>query len=429
MNQIILPAIRLEGEIEVPGDKSITHRAFILGSVCKGEVEIKNFSPAKDCLSTLNCLRALGLKIETRNSEALIQGEGLFGLNRPNEVLEAGNSGTTARLLCGLLAGQNFDSTITGDDSLKKRPMDRILQPLGLMGAKIHGRSQNRLLPVVIKGSSLRGIEYELPVPSAQVKSALLLAGLLAEGTTRLRGALNSRDHTERMLQHLRAKFEAGPERLSLEGKREFAGSKILVPGDFSSALFFSVAALLTSSSNLTIRNVGLNPTRTGAIAVLKRMQGEIVCTEEQLLNNEPSGTVITENSPLKSTEILPEEIPGLIDEIPILAVAATQAEGVTLIRGAKELRVKESDRIRALAQELNKMGARVKELTDGLEISGPTKLKGAAINSGGDHRIAMALAVAGLVASGKTTIENSQWADISFPNFFSILEQVVIRG
>jgi len=191
---------------------------------------------------------------------------------------------------------------------LKKRPMDRILQPLSLMGAKIHGRSQNRLLPVVIKGSSLRGIEYELPVPSAQVKSALLLAGLLAEGTTRLRGALNSRDHTERMLQHLRAKFEAGPERLSLEGKREFAGSKILVPGDFSSALFFSVAALLTSSSNLTIRNVGLNPTRTGAIAVLKRMQGEIVCTEEQLLNNEPSGTVITENSPLKSTEILPEE-------------------------------------------------------------------------------------------------------------------------
>jgi len=425
MRRLIRPAKRIRGEIEVPGDKSITHRALILGSLCEGKVEVKNFSPALDCRSTLNCLRQLGVEIEMENSAALIKGKGLFGWKKPAKILDAGNSGTTARLLCGVLAGQRFDSALDGDNSLRKRPMERVVRPLSQMGAKITGRENNCFLPMEISGANLKGREHELKLPSAQVKSAILLAGLLAEGTTKLTGALDSRDHTERMLLYLGAKFQREENCLTVQGRNDLKSRELRVPGDFSSAAFFMVAALLIPDSGLVIKKVGLNPTRTGLLTVLERMGAKLLATEVKEICNEPVGNLQIRSSQLQATEIYPEEIPGLIDEIPVLAVAATQAKGVTLIRGASELRVKESDRLAALATELRKMGAQIRELPDGLEITGPTKLKGTEVNSWGDHRIAMALAIGGLIASGETCLEESQWVDISFPNFFERLGQV----
>ncbi len=428
MNQIVKPTRSLQGEIEVPGDKSITHRAFILGALCQGKVQVNNFSPAADCLSTLNCLKSLGVKAQIDNSTILIQGKGLFGLKKPKETLNAGNSGTTARLLCGILAGQRFDSALDGDASLRRRPMDRIIKPLSGMGAEIKGENEGRFLPLEISGRDLKSMEYELALPSAQVKSALLLAGLLADGETIITGALNSRDHTERMLSHLGAKFEKTEKSLSIEGRNQLSNGEIFVPGDLSSAAFFMVAALLVPNSKLTIKQVGLNPTRTGLLKVLKRMGAEITLFEEKEVCREPIGNIHIKSSQLQATQIVSEEIPLLIDEIPILAVAATQAEGKTVIGGASELRIKESDRLSALATELKKMGADLKELPEGLEITGPTKLRGATVNPWGDHRIAMALAVAGLVASEETIIQESHWVDISFPGFFKLLNQTIIR-
>ena len=303
--------------------------------------------------------------------------------------------------------------------------MERVIQPLSQMGAKIIGRENNRFLPIEISEADLKGREHELKLPSAQVKSAILLAGLLAEGTTKLTGALNSRDHTERMLLHLGAKFQREENCLTVQGRNTLESKELYVSGDFSSAAFFIMAALLIPDSELVINKAGLNPTRTGLLTVLKRMGAKLLATEVKEICNEPVGNLQIQSSQLQGTEIYPEEIPGLIDEIPILAVAATQAKGVTLIRGASELRVKESDRLAALATELRKMGAQIRELPDGLEITGPTKLEGTNVNSWRDHRIAMALAIGGLIASSETCLEESQWVDISFPNFFELLGQV----
>ncbi len=432
-NLIISKTNALKGKITIPGDKSISHRAIMIGALAKGETVVNNFLMGEDCLATIRCFKQLGVSIQEnressveRGTQVLIHGKGLFGLKKPKEILDVGNSGTTIRLMLGILAGQEFVSKITGDSSIQKRPMGRVIKPLSAMGAIIEG---NEYPPLEIIGQKLKGIEYELPVASAQVKSAILLAGLLAEGKTTVIEKYTSRDHTERMLAYFGA-----------ASRQEFTGAEVDVPGDISSAAFFMVAASLLPHSSLRLANVGLNPTRTGIIDVLHRMGASIEVENERILSEEPRGEIVirksktprqssgqVENRKLEGIKISGEIIPRLIDEIPIIAVAATQAEGTTEIRGAKELRVKESDRIATLAAELRKMGAKITELDDGMIIEGPTRLKGTTVQSHGDHRIAMALAVAGLVAAGETTIENSDCIETSFPSFEKLLNEIRI--
>lgn len=424
MKQIkIQSANSLKGEISVPGDKSISHRAVMLGAIAEGETQVEGFLMGEDCLATVDCFNKMGIKINNEQltinncgvaSQLIIKGKGLKGLQKPNKPLYVGNSGTTIRLLSGILAGQSFDSEISGDASIQKRPMKRIIEPLTLMGAKIS--SKKDYPPLKIKGSKLKSIEYKMPIASAQVKSCLLLAGLFAEGKTTVMEPAPSRDHTERMLKYLGG------------GGQTLQGREISVPGDISSAAFFMVAGLIVPNSNLLIRNVGLNPTRTGIIEVIHRMGGKLEVLDEQLVCYEPRGNLrlTTYDLPLSAIEIGGDLIPRLIDEIPIIAVLATQAEGTTVIKDAKELRVKESDRIAAILTELRKMGAKIEEMEDGMIIYGPTKLKGANVQSYGDHRIAMSLAIAGLVAEGETTIENTDCIETSFPGFESLLKNLL---
>jgi len=409
---------RLSGTIEVPGDKSISHRALIFTSMADGESRIENLSTAADCMSTISCLKALGIKMKRQaDSTFIVEGKRRFGFRKPSDVLDAGNSGTTIRLISGLLAGQSFDSVITGDSSLRKRPMKRIINPLLCMGAGISAHDNNTLPPIKITGKKLKPISYTMPVASAQVKTALMISGLLCDGTTTIIEKYQSRDHTERMFKHLGANISGTFPEIKIKGG-EFSSADIIIPGDISSAIFFVIASLLVKDSEITIRNVGLNPTRIGCLNVLQRMGASLTITQKNIRNEEPIGTITSSSSNLNAISISEEDIPSVVDEIPILALAATQAEGKTVISGAEELRIKESDRLKAVTDGLKRLGASIIEKPDGLEIEGPTKLYGAEVESFGDHRLAMTLAIAGLIAEGNTTIKKFDAVDISFPEF-----------
>ncbi len=420
----IVPARKLEGSIQMPGDKSISHRYAMLGAIAEGESEIHFFATSADCQSTLDCLKKLDVKIERRNNLVRIQGAGLAGLKPPSEDLDAGNSGSTMRMLSGILAGHPFKSVIRGDASLSRRPMKRVMDPLTQMGARIHS-SAGGLPPLEIEGGRLRPIRYELPVASAQVKSAVLLAGLYAEGETEVVEPVATRDHTEIALEQMGADISRHCRTTSVRGRARLEGKKLYVPGDISSAAFFMVAGLLVPESNLVIRNVGLNPTRTTILDLLATMGGRVKVINVEMLNGELLGDLHIESGRSRGGEIPPQMVPGLIDELPVLSVFGTQTEQGLMYRGAAELRVKESDRISAVAENLRHMGAEVEELPDGLRVAGNQKLQGAEIETHGDHRIAMAFAVAGLVAEGTTTIRDSGCVDVSFPEFYDTLKKV----
>ena len=424
MNIYLSPAQSIHGRFSVPGDKSISHRALMLGAIANGETVIRGLAPGEDVRSTLRCLRQLGVFIQENGNALRVQGG---GLKKSATMLDAGNSGTTMRLLSGILAAQPFDTTITGDASLQRRPMRRIIEPLTKMGATIDSR-ENGYAPLIIHGSKLRGIHYPLPVASAQVKSCVLFAGLSAESATVVEEKIPTRDHSERLLRQMDAKISVSSEQYSVISIRagKLHGSEIEVPGDFSSAAFFIAAALLLPDSELIIENISVNPTRTAFLEVLREMGATVEITNLRNESHEPLADLIVRHQTLQGTNVFGNRVALLIDEIPILAVLATQAEGETHIRDAGELRVKESDRIAALAHNLRAMGAAVEELADGLVITGPTKLRGAAINSFGDHRIAMAFAIAGLLADSPTTIRAAECADISFPGFFEAVGQLV---
>lgn len=423
----IKPAKKIRADIHVPGDKSISHRAIMIGSLANGETVINGFLPSADCLATVDCFRKLGISIKVDKDKIVIQGKGLKGLKQPKETLNVGNSGTTIRLMSGILAGQSFITTITGDESIQKRPMMRIANPLREMGASVEGREANGNIfaPLKISGGNLTPIRYELPVASAQVKSAVLLAGLFADGVTTVVEKNKARDHTERMLDYFGAGIKPRGLATQIQGWKEFDGAEIDVPGDLSSAAFFIVSTSLVPDSELMIRKVGMNPTRVGVIETLYRMGSKFKVSDEQVISEEPRATMIVRSSALRGVSISGEIIPRIIDEIPIIAVAATQAQGKTEIRGARELRVKESDRIATVSSELKKMGAKITELEEGMIIEGPTKLKGTAVKSYGDHRVAMAMAIAGLIAEGETTIEDTACIETSFPGFEDILKRI----
>jgi len=413
----------LRGEIKVPGDKSISHRALILGAIAAGDTEISDMLMGEDCLSTLKCLEKMGLQHSPVNAKSFsVSGLGLEGLKEPNEILDAGNSGTTMRLLMGLLAGQNFYSVISGDNSLLRRPMDRVTIPLLSMGSEIWGRAEGRLAPISIRGGNLKSISYKSPVASAQLKSAILLAALFAEGETSVKEPFISRDHTERMLNGFGVEINQKEKTVKIKGKQKLWGQKITVPGDISSAAFFLVAGAITPGSSILLQNIGINPTRTGLLDVLKQMGAKIKVIDQREVAGEPVGDILVEYSELHGIEISGEVIPRLIDEIPIIAIAATQAQGTTLIKDASELRIKESDRIGLLAASLKMLGAQVEELSDGIIIEGGKALKGRRLDCGGDHRMAMCLAIAAIVADGETIIKGAESVNISFPNFFDTL-------
>lgn len=428
MNRIIKKAKTLKGEITPPPDKSISHRAVMFASLAKGQSRIKNFLWAKDPLSSLNAMKSLGVEITiTDSKEIIVNGKGLYSLKEPDNVIDCGNSGTTIRLLSGILAGQRFLTVLTGDDSLRYRPMKRVINPLSLMGANIMGRAENKFPPIVIKGGFLRGISYEMPIASAQVKSAILLAGLCAKGETTLTEPHKSRDHTEKMLKNMGANININNNTIKLSPvDDELNCFDITIPNDFSSAAFFIAGACLVPDSEILIKQVNLNETRTGFIEALKNMGAniEIFNTTEQ--GGEPVGDIFVKSSSgLKGINVQGDIIPKLIDEFPILCVIATQAEGKTVIKDAKDLRAKESDRIKAMTSELKKMGVKIKEFEDGVEIEGPCRLIGTEVYSYKDHRIAMALSIAGLIAEGETKIKDADCVDISFPEFYELLEML----
>ena len=420
VNLIVNPTSGVKTEISVPGDKSISHRAVMIGALANGDTVINGFLTGADCQATIKCFRKMGIEVQIGNDQIIVKGKGLKGLKEAKEALDVGNSGTTMRLMLGILAGQNFTSQINGDSSIQKRPMMRVVGPLREMGASISGqvRGENVYAPLKIIGGKLSPIKYGLPIASAQVKSAILLAGLFAEGKTTVIEKNQARDHTERMLSYFGANIQVGGLESWVLGQKEFSGAEIHVPGDISSAAYFIVQGLIVPNSEILIRNVGVNPTRTGILDVLHRMGADIQVLDETILSEEPRANILIKTSKLKGVKIEGAIIPRIIDEIPIIAVAATQAEGVTEIRGAKELRVKESDRIATVSSELRKLGANIKELDDGMIIEGPTKLKGTTVKSYGDHRIAMAMAIAGLVAEGQTVVEDTDCIETSFPGF-----------
>jgi len=420
---------RLRGEIDVPGDKSISHRSAMLGALAEGETRISDFLKGADCLSTVGCLEECGVKFKwLPGGDLLVEGKGLRGLQEPGQVLDCGNSGTTIRLLLGILVGLEGMAVLTGDASLRRRPMGRVVDPLQEMGAKISGRQGGRLAPLVLKGGQIKPISYRSPVASAQVKSAVLLAGLQAEGITSVTEPEFSRDHTERMLQAFGAIVAKQGLTASVEGRPRLFGQVLRVPGDISSAAFFLVAGSVIPDSEVLIKGVGVNPTRTGILEVLSAMGADIKKENERLEAGEPVADLLVRYRPLKGTEIKGSIIPRLIDEIPVLAVAAALAEGVTVIRDAAELRVKESDRIAVMTTELRKMGAQIEELPDGMVIQGGCSLAGAQCLAHEDHRIAMAIAVAGLAASGETKIEGAESIAVSFPGFHDCLGMLAVR-
>ncbi len=419
MALLIKPIKKIKQEITVPGDKSISHRAIMLSAIAEGESKIFNFLLGQDCLSTVDCFSKMEVPIEITAKEVKIQGLGLKGLKRPKNVLDVGNSGTTIRLMSGILAGQDFDCQITGDASIQKRPMGRIIAPIKQMGGVIYGSPRENFPPLTIEGGKLKGIKYSMPVASAQVKSAVLLAGLYGEGTTTVAEIQKSRDHTERLLKYLGANLEQKGSAVVLNPTHKLYAKEIYVPGDISSAAFFLVLAAIVKEGQITLQNVGLNPTRTGIIDVLRKMGAKLKIFNQKVVNSEPMGDIFITNSELKGIEIGGTMIPRVIDEIPVIAVAAAFAKGLTIIKNAEELRVKETDRITAIATELKKIGAKIEETKDGLIIQGTGKLTGGEINSYQDHRMAMALAIAGLASQEGVIIDNPQWVEISYPNFF----------
>ena len=427
MELVLEKVSKLKGNIFVPGDKSISHRSLILGSIALGETRIYNFLNSLDCLKTLECMQALGAEIELgKDNSVKIKGKGLYGLQEPKGILDVGNSGTTIRLLTGLLSGQNFYSVLSGDDSIRRRPMKRVVEPLRLMGADILGRKDGQFAPLSIKGSKINPFQYTLPVASAQVKTALLLAGLYTTGETVVKEPLPTRDHTERMLEIMQADLKISPPKIKVMGRKELSGTNIFIPGDISSAAYFIAAASTLKDSQIRIKQVGVNPTRTGIIEILKKMGTKIDIVNYQVKSNEPQADLMIEYSKLKGVEIKKKNVPFLIDELPLIAVVATQAQGKTVVSGARELRVKETDRIKAIVSELKKMGADIEEREDGFAVNGPTRLQGAVCESYNDHRIAMSLAVAALLAEGKTIIKNSECIDISFPGFENTLQKLI---
>ncbi|HEX9021485.1 MAG TPA: 3-phosphoshikimate 1-carboxyvinyltransferase [Nitrospirota bacterium] len=425
---IVKPSRGLKGEISLPGDKSISHRSVIFSAIAEGDTVIKGFLNGEDTLNTARAMQAMGVGIEGLGTgDLIVHGKGLDGLAEPSDVLDLGNSGTGMRLLAGLLAGQDFYSVLTGDRFLRKRPMARIVEPLRTMGAQIDGRLNGKLAPLAIRGGGrgLKPIDYASPVASAQVKSALLLAGLYAGGDTTVNEPSKSRDHTERMLRFFGLEIKEQGTRVTLRGRQVLRPKGALeIPSDLSSAAFFLVAACIVPGSDLTIRNVGVNPTRTGVIDVLLSMGADITLENRREQAGEPVADIRTRHRKLRAVQIAGEAIPRAIDEIPALAVAASFADGTTVIKDAAELRVKESDRIAAMATELKKMGAELVELPDGMEIAGRDALIGAVCESHGDHRIAMSIAVAGLAARGETVVRDTGWIDTSFPGFERLLRQ-----
>jgi 3-phosphoshikimate 1-carboxyvinyltransferase len=396
----------------------------MISGISKGSARVKGFLRGEDCLSTIACFRGLGIEIEDNGEEIVVHGKGLYGLKEPQDVLDAGNSGTTMRLLSGILAGQEFLTIMTGDGSLRKRPMARIAIPLRKMGATIEGRNNGNLAPLVIRGGNLKGIDYASPVPSAQIKSAILLAGLYSVGDTTVREDIISRDHTENMLKSLGADIHVENGIVTVR-KSELYAQDIQVPGDISSAAFFMAAAAALPGSHLIIEKVGLNPTRTGIIDVLKEMGADIEIDNLLTSGGEKIGDIIIKGRKLKGVNIAKEIIPRLIDEIPVIAVIAAVAEGKTIITGAEELKVKESNRITSMVTEMKKLGIHVTELPDGMEIEGLNEISGGRVESYGDHRIAMAMAVAGLFANGPVAIENSECIAVSFPDFERKLKEI----
>lgn len=422
--------LALKGEISIPGDKSISHRSLMLGSIAEGETIIEGLLVGEDPKSTAKCFRKMGAKISPLNSEqVIVQGIGLGNLKEPKDVLDAGNSGTTIRLMLGLLASHSDRFfTVTGDESLRSRPMSRVVKPLTEMGAMIWGRNNNSLAPLAIKGQKLKPIHYLSPVASAQVKSCVLLAGLMVEGKTTVTEPALSRDHSERMLQAFGAEIQVNSKThsVTITGQPTLRGQNVVVPGDISSAAFWLVAAAIVPGSELLITNVGVNPTRIGILEALEMMSADIIRENERIVAGEPVADLRVKHSQLKACTLSGDIIPRLIDEIPILAVAAAFAEGTTVIKDAEELRVKESDRLKVMATELSKMGVDIIEFIDGLEIKGGAKLTGADVDSYTDHRIAMSLAIASLMAQGKTTIHRAEAASISYPTFVKTLQQVI---
>jgi len=422
----VKPAAGLHGELTVPGDKSISHRSIMLGSLASGTTIVRGFLHGEDNHATLGAFRAMGVEIAEEQGGVLrLAGRGLHGLREPDDVIDCGNSGTTIRLMSGLLAGQSFFSVLTGDRYLRRRPMKRVITPLAAMGARIWGRGGGDLAPLAIQGGALRGATYASPIASAQVKSALLLAGLYADGETTVREPHLSRDHSERMLTWFGADVRSFSGGVTLAPGRPLEGREVHVPGDISSAAFFIVAALVTPGAELLIRNVGVNPTRGGIIDILKSMGGQIELLEARELSGEPVADLLVRSSRLQGVEIGGDVVPRAIDELPVISVAAACAEGRTVIRDARELRVKETDRIAAMTAGLGRLGARVTAREDGMEIEGGAPLAGGEVESHGDHRIAMSLAVAALVAEGEVTIDDTACTATSFPGFWELLEKV----
>ncbi|NER26972.1 MAG: 3-phosphoshikimate 1-carboxyvinyltransferase [Symploca sp. SIO1C4] len=421
--------LSLRGSLSIPGDKSISHRALMLGALAQGETRIQGLLLGEDVISTAECLRALGAEIsELTASEILVKGRGLGQFQEPIDVLNTGNSGTTMRLILGILAAQNnCFFTLTGDRSLRSRPMSRVIKPLTQMGAKIWARQNNNLAPLAIKGTQLNPIHYHSPVASAQVKSCILLAGLMTAGNTTVTEPALSRDHSERMLKAFGAELKTDPETnsVTITGGNSLQGQSVIVPGDISSASFWLVAASVVPDSELTLKNVGINSTRTGILDVLFKMGAQIKIENERIVAGEPIADLLVSSSGLQGCEIAGELTLRAIDEIPIIVVAAAFAQGTTLIKDAAELRVKECDRLSVMATQLSGMGAKITEYPDGLEIQGGYPLSGAEVESHDDHRIAMSLAVAALQASGTTIIKEATAANISYPNFFESLQQV----
>ena len=432
MIQVVSSPRRLEGVAFQSGDKSISHRALLLNSIARGTAHVSNFCEGDDGISMLRCLRGLGARIKRHTSCPVTQAEECFeirgrgqeGLSEPTTVLDAGNSATTLRLLAGLLAAQPFLSVITGDRSLRSRPMDRIVRPLVEMGATVMGRQKDSLAPLVIKGGDLRGIDHTMPVPSAQLKSCVLIAGVYAEGDTTVHQSAGSRDHTERILEAMGADLSA--DGLSITVRRsELSSIDVRVPGDISSAAFWLVAGSCHPNSRIVVRDVGINPTRTGVLDVLGNMGANISMENVREDRVEPSADLVVESGRLRPTEIRGEMIPRVIDELPVLALAACFADGTTVIRDAQELRVKESDRIQATVESLTSLGARIEERRDGMVIHGGEGLRGGECQGFGDHRIAMTMGVAGLLAEGETTVDGAEAASVSYPAFWDTLNKL----
>lgn len=413
----------LRGEIEPPPDKSISHRAVMLCAIAEGTSRVSNFLHAGDTLSTAGAMRSLGVTVVDDGADLLVQGVGLDGLKEPAGAIDCGNSGTTMRLLSGLLAGQDFFTLLSGDESLSERPMGRVIEPLRSMGAVIMARNNDTLAPIAIRGGSLKGIKHSTPVASAQLKSALLLAGLFAKGTTEVTEPEKSRDHTERMLPAFGVEVGVDGLTVKLAPPESLRAVDIEVPGDFSSAAFFICAALTVPGSEVMIKNVGLNPLRTGLLKVLESMGASVEVLNQREMSGEPVGDVLARYCGLKGVEVGPDVVPSMIDEFPVLCAVAATAQGTTTIRGAAELRIKESDRVSAMAEGLRAMGVGVEEFDDGLAIEGTEALRGARVQCRGDHRIAMALSVTALAAHGNSTIQGAEAVDISYPGFYETLQ------